>query len=338
LFGKGEDMQNKKQRKLDNNFIKTIGESSSSAVRMVEFINSQEGISFITPRMKKHVRNAIAGDVVAFIARPGHGKTTLMTTLALDKAKKLPSEDEDGVIIYVTWEQSVEVQEVKLVTDRDFNYRQIIDKVPGAVEEYKRRVVQMRPHIPIQVAGYSFDCGNSLSNKMTIPRIYNELVTLSKKGKVNLHAIFFDYLQKIPTEKRFQGRNLEIADAIQNAKNLAIDVQCPVFVGVQAKTAIGKGGNYMPSMGDTYYSGELDHVIDIGFGMMKPIAYYDEGFQMEARWEKQPLWITVDNNTFIMETFKQREGEMHRRFFFNFDMASFELRDIDFNKQNNNQY
>lgn len=315
-------------------FIFTPAESTTRFVQYVNQLYDNPGIKFGVRSIDEKVLPMRPGEVIGITGRPGHGKSSLQSYFALQEARRIIQRKtgEKEIVLYVTWEQSVEVQEVffQAALGGDYSYS-ISDLAWLRADRQKviEKAMRNRVFNPIWVAGASITGATNEAAPMFVEMLFGEIERIEADHGVKPTLICFDYLQRIPV-KRGDQRNLQVAEAIINTSNLAKAVACPIILGVQAKAEVDNKENKMPTMGDTYYSAELAHVVDKHFGIMKPIKYYERGKMLAYTWGGQQHHVPVDDKTLIIQMDKQRLEQGMRQFAVKFDMARMEMADFDF--------
>lgn len=116
-----------------------------------------------------------------------------------------------------------------------------------------------------------------------------------------------------------------MSEAIHKTKELAIDVGCPILIGVQARE---KSDGRIPGLSDCYYSSSVSHVVDKNFGLLKPVKHHDRGDVVSLN----DAEYLVDDNLFFIGMSKQRMDQGSRKWAINFDMAKMEVSDFDTEK------
>ena len=323
------------QKQAQHNFIFTPAESASLFIEYAEYIKNTPGISFGVKTVDKHVIPARPGEVVAFVARPGGGKSSVMSALAKRTAENIAkngtaslNRDEPGeAVLYASWEQMIETQEAFTEAGDKFS---VSDIAWGRadIDDLKREAVK-RPNLPLWIAGRSFADAGKRVPPMYVDTLFDNINDMAYHYNVKFRLICLDYLQNIPTNKKSKAsRTEQVSQAIADAKDLAMAVGCPVFIGVQAKDTVDKSANKIPTMGDTYYTSELDHVIDKGFGLFRPSRILPPGDIVDFSWGKETYQLPVTDNLLLMQLFKQRGEQGNRKFALYFDPAKLILADL----------
>lgn len=318
-------------------FIFTPAESTSRFVQYVNYLYDTPGIKFGVPSIDKRVLPMRPGEVIGITGRPGHGKSSLQSYFALQEAKRIIAEDktDSEIVLYVTWEQSLEVQELFFQSALQGYEYSISDLAWGRADRHKviEKAIKNRVANPIWIAGISLVSMMSqpggVNQPMYVESLFGEIERIKDDHGVKPTLICFDYLQRVPVQNEAQ-RNLQVSAAILETSNLAKRVGCPILLGVQAKAEVDHRENKIPTMGDTYYSAELAHVVDKHFGIMKPIKYHEPGEMLGFNFGGKKHHIPVDDNVLMIQLDKQRLEQGMRRFAIHFDMARMKMADLDF--------
>jgi hypothetical protein len=189
--------------------------------------------------------------------------------------------------------------------------------------EIVKRKALSRPELPIWLVGKSVSDANKRMPPMTFDIIYDNIQGLKENFNVTPRLICFDYLQIIPIAGK-RTRQEEVSEAITLTKQLAIDVGCPILIGVQAKEAVDSSKSKIPGLADAYYSSVVSHVVDKNFGLLKPVRIAEKGKLVDFGGR----YHTIDNNLFVVRMSKQRMDDGSRTWAFNFDMAQMKVWDF----------
>lgn len=314
-------------------FIYTPAESTTRFVQYVNHLYDTPGIKFGVQSIDRQVLPMRPGEVIGITGRPGHGKSSLQSYFALQEARRIIDRGttESEIVLFVTWEQSIEVQEVFFQAALQGYEYSISDLAWVRADRHKviEKAIRNRVYNPIWIAGASLMGGMGDGGPMFVDLLFEEIERIKDEHGVKPTLICFDYLQRMPVRKGDQ-RNLQVGEAIIQASYMAKAVACPILLGVQAKAEVDHRDNKIPTMGDTYYSAELAHVVDKHFGIMKPIKHYERGHMLGFTFDGKQHHIPVDDNTLLIQLDKQRLEQGMRRFAISFDMARMKMSDFDF--------
>lgn len=206
------------------------------------------------------------GELVSVLARTSNYKTGFMSFLARQFSGQLLDMDPDWqkreVVFYVSWETSEEelsAYDIASISGLDATrlWRGEIsqDEMLRAVDAGLKRAAQ-----PIWHIGHSL-ARRKQRERLTLPYVHEALMACEDEMGVRVRAIFLDYLQEIdPSE----GDNLreKTMDSIERSKQLARDMGCPVFLGVQAGRQVDERDFKLPQVQDAQESSRLEQASD----------------------------------------------------------------------------
>jgi len=219
----------------------------------------------------RHIPPIGAGDLVAFVGRPGHAKTSFMLALALQKCHELKN-DPDGAVVYVTWEQQVEYLGAQLMS-RGLTGATVTDIVWGHADlDALRRASVASVTLPVWMIGDSLS-DNFNSKPPTIDKVYEEIGKAYDEYGVKPKLICLDYLQIVPVKDE-RDRTQQVAKAAALAKQLAIRAECPVVTAVQSSRAPEGRGDPIPRLSDCQWSSAIEQWADRVFSLYMPIRDY----------------------------------------------------------------
>ena len=151
--------------------VHTPAELAKEHVIWAETLAGVPGVPFGIPAVDKHVIPFHPGDMVVIVARPGHGKTSMLAYLARAEAKRIQQRGtaETENVVYVTWEQVTE--EINAVLDVSDQYS-ASDIAWGRVDmDAVKRHALKRAGLPISIIGDSLSRTNAKSPGCT-PRSF----------------------------------------------------------------------------------------------------------------------------------------------------------------------
>jgi len=183
------------------------------------------------PQLSDHYIMMRPRRVNGIIAYTSHGKTSLMNIMARNF---VPQIGEDEVIVYVTWEDSIE--------DMTLSYLANVSKIPvkslfhGSLSigewEAMMKAATQRATIPLWLVGHS-EQKEARRPRLTMTDITAAMEYIVDKRKKKVRAVFLDYLQRInrdDTKGEMRGQYMTIMDRV---KDLALDFNTCVVIGSQ---------------------------------------------------------------------------------------------------------
>jgi replicative DNA helicase len=246
------------------------------------------------------------GDLMAVVARPGHGKSSYLAYMAMHAARDIVANKRtDEVVIYATWEQSVEEVESFFESGDKYTSTELAwGRVP--IERIEHGVVD-RPLLPIWLMGNSLHNIDPHKAPMTVDEVFHEIRNLKDDFGKRPALICLDYLQIIPIDKQ-KERNQQVHEATIQAKQLAMAVGCPIIAGVQASRAVDKNRDGIPTMGDAQWSSAIEQTADKQLALYRPIKNYEKNIN-----DKEPEFIVYNDKKYyhpqellIIRLLKQR--------------------------------
>jgi replicative DNA helicase len=250
-------------------------EASSAYVAYAQKIQAWPGVRWGVPSLDRAIIPMRPGDVVGIIARPGHGKSTLMAYLARHTAQdivKRGSTDRECVV-YCTFEQSCE--EIETFFEIEGDTYSASDLAWGKVDiDTVIKGAVKRIALPVWMMGKSMIRRGQIP-RMTVENVYRALEMMEADHKIKPSLIILDYIQIIPIDKAAE-RNTQVADAINRAKtDLAMNVGCPVVFGVQAGRDVDKRASKIPISSDCQWASEIEQAADKLIGIWRPCLTED---------------------------------------------------------------
>lgn len=245
------------------------------------------------------------GDLMAVVARPGHGKSSFMAYMAVRTAKKLAANNIDNkVVIYVSWEQPVEELEALFQSGEQFSSTDVAWG-RADIEKIKENYID-RIKLPIWMMGYSIYDADKKKPQMTIERVYDSIRQINYDHGIQPALICFDYLQIIPIGRN-EDRTTQVTEATIQAKHLAMEIGAPVIGGVQASRDTDNRAIQIPTMADAQWSSAIEQTADKQIGLFRPKRIFDEG-ELIPVGSKDNLY-QVDQKLLLVRLLKQRFEE-----------------------------
>lgn len=249
-------------------FVHSPADLARECLDWAERARSDPGIPFGIPAIDKVVIPMKPGELISIIARPGHGKTSLMAYLARAEAKRLQATgDNSQVVVYVTWEQSAEELETMFQASKDYSVSDIAWGRAN-LEAMKRHAVK-RAAMPIWVIGHGIGRAGQKMPRMTVDVVLGAIETMKADYGVTPRLMLFDYMQLVPVA-RARDRIQQVTEAPIRIKELALRIGAPAVVGVQASREVDRRDEKIPRMDDAQWSSAIEQTSDKVFGLWRP--------------------------------------------------------------------
>lgn len=298
------NISNQKQQETARQFfVHSPTDLSQSYVAWAERLRNEPGIDYGCV-LDRTLIPLHPGDLMAVVARPGHGKTSWMAYMAKRAAHKIiDAERDDQVVVYVTWEQSVE--EIEAYFQSAGNYSST-DMAWGRVPlETIQRTAVKRAGLPIWVFGESKRHEGQRRPPMGIEYVYGAIESMYEEYGKKPTLMCLDYVQIMPTDRR-QDKTAQVDEAIRQAKELAIRVGLPIIIGVQAGRRVDDYNNQIPTMADAQWSSSIEQVADKQIGLWRPMK--SRGADESPTIEVGGVQYKNDEDLFVIRLLKQRFG------------------------------
>jgi len=283
--------------------VHTPAELATQYVAWAEHIQADPGITFGVDTIDKRVIPMRAGELISLIARPGHGKTSLLAYFAREHARRIVGRgaQEQEAVVYVTWEQSAEELEAFFQADGEHS---ISDIAWGRadLEEVKRKAVK-RAGVPIWVIGHGIGRANRKAPRMTPEAVLGAIETMEDDFNVKPVLMLFDYMQLVPVPG-FRDRVQRVTEVPILIKEVALRVGCPAIVGVQARREVDDRTEKIPEMRDAQWASSIEQTSDKIFGLWRPCRTEEAGCTLSI--EGVEGIYPVNERLLVVRLLKQR--------------------------------
>jgi replicative DNA helicase len=248
--------------------------------RAVEaFLEASKGIKQCSTGLANldKILYAQKGELITIAGRPGQGKSSLLGGIALHNALVGKS-----VKIFQLEAGAVQLGQRLISQLSDVSASKIMQgKLDDAEKEAYYKSADKLARLPL------FICDT--------PGITTTQIKLeAKREKVDL--IVLDYFQLARSDRRHDRRDLEIGEVVRGMKELAMELDVPVFAGAQMSRAVEQRQDQHPIMSDLRESGEIENTSDSVVFIYRP-----EGESVELIVGKHRQGATGSVASFFME-------------------------------------
>ena len=293
--------QNDKRDVARKMFLHDPATLARSYVNWAERLQKEPGITYGCI-LDKHVIPLHPGDIMAVVARPGHGKSSFMAYMARKTAADIVNRGAVGkeCVVYVSWEQTVEEIEAFFQSGEDYSSSEMAwGRVP--MDVIKRKSVK-RPSLPIWAIGESVRHEGIKRPEMLIEYVYEAVRVMWEEHKVKPILMCLDYIQIIPADGR--DRTTQVTEAMIEAKQLGKSVGTAILAGVQASRAVDSYASPIPTMSDAQHSSAIEQIADKQISLWRTARTHDP---------ESNEWIEIDGKRYkndeyllIIKLLKQR--------------------------------
>ena len=302
-------------------FLHSPADVNQSYVMWAEKLKQEPGIDYGCV-LDKHMIPLHPGDLMAAVARPGHGKSSFMAYMAKKTALDIVKRGaEDEVVIYVTWEQNIEEIEAFFQSGGDYSSTDMAwGRVP--LDVIKRNAVK-RPALPIWFVGYSNRHAGIEKPRLYVDHVYEAIQAMRNEYGKRPVLLLLDYVQIIPVStggKKFE----QVSQAVTLTKELLMNLGVAGIAGVQASRDVDKYAAKIPTMSDAQHSSEIEQRADKQIALWRPIKDITEPTINIAGKE-----YTVDDDLLVIRLLKQRFDVGFGTFPVRFKPQTLEMFDYD---------
>lgn len=260
------------------------------------------GVPFPISRLSNKVYPLFPGEVFSLIARPGHNKTGLMMFWARQRAHKIKELNERRVVIYGTWEQSIEeLHSFYIAAEQSISItRMAKGELNEADWEKTRNATAARVSEPLWFIGHSM-MRKTGRQPITLETLRLALDEVANQG-FEVDSVFLDYLQRIPPETRHDNQQAACSANMDGIKDIALGFGVPVVVGVQASREVETLKIQIPEMHHAQWTSNIEQSSDRVASLVRPRKYKREGESFG------PVTVTGISQL-IITVLKQKLGE-----------------------------
>ena len=247
------------------------------------------------------------GELISVIAFTSNYKTGLMAYIAKQACEQIdPASGE--VILYLSWEQSVEEQ-----TLLDISFTSMIEAsrlykgdLTDAQWQSMLKASVERATKPMWLIGHSESSG-SRRPRLSMTDVGMALAYVVDTQQRKPKLIVLDYLQRINRDdSRSSDLRVSTMEVVDRAKDMALAFGCPVILGTQAGRQILERRWKMPTLADSLESSNLEQSSDKIIGLWYPKT--SEPLNSEIRYSPTSVY-TVTGNLLLMSILKQKYGK-----------------------------
>lgn len=300
---------------------------AADTVAWAEHILTTPGVPFGVKAVDDKMNPMHPGDLVVICGRPGHGKTSLLATLARAEAKRIIDRgNPNEVVLYVTWEQVAE--EINLILDVNPSYTAVgVMRGEVDIDVIRRQAIQ-RVKLPIWIIGNSIARTNVRSLRMFPDVVCKVIEQAVEEKEIKPTLLLFDYVQIIPA-RNVNEKVLQVSVSAELVKEVAQRVSCPGVVAAQARREVDDREFKVPTIRDAQWASAIEQVTDKFFGVWRPWLTDSEKPPINVSGTSYP----ITESLFILEMSKQRFGEAGMRWGMHFEPRDLKLcaieKDID---------
>lgn len=248
------------------------------------------------------------GDLMVVLGYTSNGKSLVMSAMANHFLTQIKEPDE--VIIYISWEQSVEEQTLLDISrmsriPSDMLYQGALDELKWArmVQSSIRRATQ-----PLWLIGHS-EAAEKRRPRLSmsdVAKALDYIVDVQRKKPV---AIILDYLQRINrNDCKMADNRFAYMDIVDRIKDMAIAFSCPAVLGCQAGRGTQEKEWRMPNIDDGQETSNIEQSADKFIAVWMPKTSMAEGSMLKLP-VGDAVRVPVSDNLLLIQLWKNKYGQ-----------------------------
>jgi replicative DNA helicase len=259
------------------------------------------------PQLDDHYVMMRPRRVNGILAYTSHGKTSLMNILARNF---IPQIGEDEVVVYSTWEDSVE--------DMTLSYLANVSRIPVQslfhgnlnVSEWEAmmKAATQRATTPLWLIGHS-EQKEARRPRLTMTDITAAMEYIVDKRKKKVRAVFLDYLQRINRDDKkgeMRGQYMAIMDSV---KDLALDFNTNVIIGTQVGRDVKERKWKQPQDNDAQETSNFEQTCDGMISLWIPKKTENIGDCLIEKKGTNGQAVFVTDALMTIQTLKQKKAK-----------------------------
>ena len=258
------------------------------------------------PQLDDHYVGHRPRRVNGIIAYTSHGKTSLMNIMARNF---IPQIGEDEVIVYVTWEDSIEDLSLSFLANASRIPIQSLynGKLTPNEWDAMMKAATQRAATPLWLVGHS-EQKEARRPRLTMTDIEAAMTYITDVRKKKIRAVFLDYLQRINRDDQkgdMRGQYMAIMDKV---KDLALGFNTDVIIGSQVGRDVKERKWKQPQDNDAQETSNFEQTADGIISLWIPKKTEKIG---DCLIEKQGIdgqAVFVTDNLMLIQTLKQKKA------------------------------
>ena len=245
--------------------------------------------------------------VNGIIAYTSHGKTSLMNILARNF---IPQIGEDEIIVYATWEDSIEDLSLSFLANTSRIPVQSLFHGKLSTNEWDAmmRAATHRAQTPLWLIGHS-EQKEARRPRLTLTDVWAAMEYIVDKRKKKVRAIFIDYLQRINRDDQRGETRMQYMAIMDKVKDLALGFDTDVIIGSQVGRDVKERKWKQPQDNDAQETSNFEQTCDGIISLWIPKKTEKMG---DCLLEKQGIdgqAVFVTENLMMIQTLKQKKAK-----------------------------
>lgn len=265
-----------------------------------------DALKFGLPQMDDHYVMMRPRRVNGVLGFTSNGKTFLLNLLAKNFVPQLRP---DEIVLYVTWEDSIE--------DLSTGFLANVSKIAiprlwrGELTQQEwadvMRVSMERAATPLWLCGHS-EYQNTRRPRLTMTDVWKAMEYITDVAKLKVRAVFFDYLQRVSRDDVKGEPRMQYMAIMDRIKDLSLEFNTCAIVASQVGRDVFERKNKQPQIADGQETSNFEHTCDGILSVWIPSKTDPIGQQIQKPTGELDVSITCTERLFMIETLKQKRG------------------------------
>jgi len=259
------------------------------------------------PQLDEHYVMHRPRRVNGILAYTSEGKTSIMNLIARNF---IPQIDNDEIVVYGTWEDSVE--------DMTLSYLANVSRIPiqslfhGDLSmsqwEAMMKAATQRATTPLWLVGHS-EQKEARRPRLTMTDIWNSLEYIVDNRKKKVRAVFLDYLQRINTDDQKGEMRERYMRTMDKIKDLALGFDTDVIIGSQVARDVKSRKWKQPQINDAQETSNFEQTCDGIISLWIPKKDEKLGDCLIEKQGVDGQAVFVTENLMMIQTLKQKKAK-----------------------------
>lgn len=295
-------MNNAEQIVFDPSLVSTLTVGSIKAAR-----EHPDYLRTGIPQLDDHYVMHRPRRVNGILAYTSHGKTSIMNIMAREFIKQI---GDDEVIVYCTWEDSVEDMTLSFLANASRIPVQSLFHGDLSISQWEdmMKAATQRAATPLWLIGHS-EQKQARRPRLTMTDITAAMEYIQDKRKKKVRAIFLDYLQRINRDDKkgeMRGQYMAIMDAV---KDLALDFNTDVIIGSQVGRDVKERKWKQPQDNDAQETSNFEQTCDGMISLWIPKKTEKIGDSLIEKQGVDGQAVFVTESLMMIQTLKQKKAK-----------------------------
>jgi replicative DNA helicase len=287
---------------FDPSLVSTLTVGSIKAAR-----DNSDCLMSGIPQLDDHYVMFRPRRVNGILAYTSQGKTSVSNILARNFAKQI---GEDEVIVYATWEDSVEDMTLSYIANTTkINITSLFGgKLTPNEWDAMMKASTERAATPIWLIGHS-EQKQARRPRLTMTDIWAAMEYIVDKRKKKVRAVFLDYLQRINRDDQKGETRMQYMGIMDKVKDLALDFNTCVVIGTQVGRDVKERTWKQPQDNDAQETSNFEQTCDGMISLWIPKKTEKIGDCLIEKKGVDGQAVFVTENLMLMQTLKQKKAQ-----------------------------